>query len=39
MSMNLKNTSRIKKIRQILKARYPDVKTQLRHEQGDFVFF
>jgi len=32
MSMNLKNTSRIKKIRQILKARYPDVKTQLRHE-------
>jgi endonuclease-3 len=30
--MNSQNPSRIKKIRQILKARYPVVKTQLRHE-------
>ena len=32
--MNLKSNTRIKKIRQILKAKYPDVKTQLRHKNA-----
>ncbi len=33
-SMTLKNNPRIKKIRQILKAKYPDVKTQLHHRNA-----
>lgn len=32
--MNKKNNNHIKKIRQILKARYPDVKTQLHHNNA-----
>ena len=32
--MNPKSNARIKKIRQILKARYPDVKTQLLHKNA-----
>ena len=32
--MNPKNNARIKKIRQILKAKYPDVKTQLLHKNA-----
>ena len=32
--MNKKNNSRIKKIRQILKTKYPDVKTQLHHNNA-----
>ena len=32
--MNKKNTNRIGKIRQILKAKYPDVKTQLYHKNA-----
>jgi endonuclease-3 len=32
--MTQKNSTRIKKIRQILKARYPDVKTQLSHNNA-----
>jgi endonuclease-3 len=32
--MNKKNTNRIQKIRQILKTKYPDVKTQLYHKNA-----
>ncbi|MBC2714431.1 MAG: endonuclease III [Desulfobacteraceae bacterium] len=32
--MNKKNNHRIKKIRQILKSKYPDVKTQLHHNNA-----
>ena len=32
--MTLKNKTRIKKIRQILKTKYPDVKTQLQHQNA-----
>lgn len=32
--MNKKNNTRIQKIRQILKAEYPDVKTQLHHKNA-----
>ncbi len=32
--MNKKNNTRIKKIRQILKTKYPDVKTQLHHNNA-----